>query len=253
MKTHIKSNRSECNSNRWWEFYFVRYLVGTIIGAILLYNLNIQNNSVLYQKIFPGLLTISEIKNELLIILGVLGFAFCYVASAPILVLHATRGVFYKKENKSKLYVEFVILLILTMIVTFSINHFLEKNIPVLNMLTIAISAFIIFIQFFLIWRSIQKTDKNIVGIASDYYSDLTEARSTHSEKNKQYVESYKHLREHGNAFLIILFEFFLAWLLYSASSFFYSGLLLFMWILPAALIWVAGTALEFSYTRNQK
>ena len=56
-----------------------------------------------------------------------------------------------------------------------------------------------------------------------DFYHELATARSRGKEEKKkeitEYVESYRHLREHGNAFLIILMECVLAGALFAADT----------------------------------
>ena len=59
----------------------------------------------------------------------------------------------------------------------------------------------------------------------------------------QKYVESYRHLREHGNAFFIALLELLLG------VALFYSpvpwGVILMLWIFPTAGVWLFGTLLD--------
>ncbi len=74
-------------------------------------------------------------------------------------------------------------------------------------------------------------------------------------------VDSYKHLREHGNSFFIVTLEVVLAIILFTAGNFDaavgaaasatkepyvlpYIWIVL-IWILPAALVWLVGTLIE--------
>ena len=45
------------------------------------------------------------------------------------------------------------------------------------------------------------------------YYRGLAKARAKPHESIAEYVQSYRHLREHGNAFVIVGLELVLAWL----------------------------------------
>jgi hypothetical protein len=67
--------------------------------------------------------------------------------------------------------------------------------------------------------------------------------RANADKIGEQYVESYRHLREHGNAFFIVFLELLLG------TALFYSPFpwvaLLALWIFPAAGVWLFGTLLE--------
>src|SRR5271157_846880 len=65
-------------SVRWWEYYFVRYAMGTIVGGIVCYVLCSST------PILSPLVTHLEY-------LAAFGLVYCYIASAPILVFHAGR------------------------------------------------------------------------------------------------------------------------------------------------------------------
>lgn len=78
--------------NRWWEYYFLRYFVGTVAGAVAIVFLLNFPGSFWYH---PHLLTINAVGGlgiKEITGIAALGFAFCYVASAPMLLLHATRA-----------------------------------------------------------------------------------------------------------------------------------------------------------------
>lgn len=73
------------------------------------------------------------------------------------------------------------------------------------------------------------------------------------------FVESYRHLREHGNAFLIVLFEFWLGFviLFFTNASTATKGIfdsnqairnlvvIILLWIFPACIVWFFGNRLE--------
>ena len=78
-------------------------------------------------------------------------------------------------------------------------------------------------------------------------------------------VDSYKHLREHGNSFSIVVLEIVLAIILFTAGNFEvtvggtvaatkatyvipYIGIIL-LWMLPAALVWLVGTLFEREFS----
>jgi hypothetical protein len=67
----------------------------------------------------------------------------------------------------------------------------------------------------------------------------------------RQYVESYRHLREHANAFSIILMEIVLAFVLASLPGRMWAVLVL-VWIAPASFCWLLGTELEAKLTEPE-
>ncbi len=77
------------------------------------------------------------------------------------------------------------------------------------------------------------------------------------TKKNQvdEYVESYRVLREHGNAFMIIVFEILLAALL----SWVHSNdcecvvICLLLWVSLGAIAWVIATCLEFHIPKVMK
>lgn len=68
------------------------------------------------------------------------------------------------------------------------------------------------------------------------------------NEKNKDFVETYRHLREHGNAFGIMFFEIML---LLVWSSFGYSILLIIFLFLLGFSSWCIATYLEIKFITN--
>ena len=91
--------------SRWWEFYFVRYFVGTVAGALVILSLAKHTGPLIgYQTPVPGELqavvaSVATVLNVTL--LAAAGLAFCYVASSPVLVFHAMRGRFLEKRSWS--------------------------------------------------------------------------------------------------------------------------------------------------------
>ena len=77
--------------NKWWEYYAVRYFVGTVVGSVLVAVLNTEPGSPFY-----GRVAIVGNSNEATFLgvglVAALGFAFCYIASSPVLTLHTTRA-----------------------------------------------------------------------------------------------------------------------------------------------------------------
>lgn len=221
------------NQNRWWENYLVRYLVGNIFAVVVLFYLfinydkeigkqfceysksttickEIENNSTTFSKevfgfIFQNTKEINstnpiiqkdmivgnnfqnhsiqttDISFVALIIMGLLGFMYMYIASIPIYFIHIIRGgvgntfEFYKKST--------------------SIRDKIEKKDYIFN-------------------------------------QDLTQ----------EYITSYKHIREHGNAHGVVLMELLFAWFLIQCN---FSIFALIFWLLFGFFGWFLGIFLE--------
>src|ERR1700722_11264492 len=93
---------AENPSSRWWEFYVVRYAMGTMFGALVFYFL-CSTNPGWSALLFGGggappmagleglhLVPIKLDKTQMTLLVTY-GLVYCYIASAPILVFHATR------------------------------------------------------------------------------------------------------------------------------------------------------------------
>src|SRR5437870_2250563 len=76
---------------RWWEYYAIRYFAGTAIGAGIVVFLNGADGSSLRGILSPVLKDAEDIGLGGLSLIGALGFAYCYLASAPMLTLHSAR------------------------------------------------------------------------------------------------------------------------------------------------------------------
>lgn len=244
MGTEITETKKP-SSDRWWEFYFVRYFVGTVIGGAIVFYLNTKPGSVLTGAILPNLNDISQLDGHLTALLAAMGLAFCYLASAPVLVLHATRGVFLKSNTKtfSRSFLATFALAGVLLAVAYWCLDILEIRV----FLAVVLLSLILCFQFVPLYFALRYE-----GEASHiYYSKLTKARSNTAPAAKEYVESYKHLREHGNAFFIVFFEVALGFVLWAAPQVNHVILVLFFWIVPAMLVWFVGSVLEYRYVKE--
>lgn len=239
------ASEKRSNDGRWWEFYFVRYFVGTVVGGVIIFYLNTSVGSSLKDSLIPGLTDLKKLDAQVLSIIGALGLAYCYVASAPVLVLHATRGAFLRK-NKTKYNYFIGTSLFLVLAVAGTACIYLEGT-DIKSILSFALMAIVLFFQLIPFFFSI----KNDGALAHDYYLKLTAARSNGSEVARQYVESYKHLREHGNAFFILIFEVALGTVLATTPTPNLAIIVLVLWIMPAAFVWGIGSLLEYRFANT--
>jgi hypothetical protein len=79
-------------AGRWWEYYTVRYFVGTVVGvAAVVVLAQIPNGPIPLAGVL-SIQNLSRLDVPGFLALSAAGFAYCYVASAPILLAHAVRG-----------------------------------------------------------------------------------------------------------------------------------------------------------------
>jgi hypothetical protein len=120
-----------------------------------------------------------------------------------------------------------------------------------------ALAAIVIWPQYLAIFFTLFRTKELL-----QFYRKLAGKREA---AKGGLVESYKHLREHGNSFSIVVLEIVLAIILFTAGNFEatvggavaatkdtyvmpYIGIIL-VWILPAALVWLVGTLFEREFS----
>lgn len=253
------------SSNKWWEFYFVRYFIGSIFGSLIILALVFHPDSslstVIYEIFQPNHATIAqntptdsilELKGEHFWVILLLGISFCYIASAPVLILHTCRA--HLNENSDiALSFKWVLIMLVVILLFFILGQmsFLEgdlcskENIILLLSHTFPALAFlfILSIQYSLILLTLKHKESGLF----KFYSNLTNHRSNidNNKHLEQYIESYKHLREHGNAFLILFFELALGSVLFLCSSVNYAILVLIVWLVPSMFVWRIGIFLE--------
>ena len=300
---------SEKNENRWWENYLVRYLVPSIAGMFILMWLNknlvgsgiVEAGVIKLETVKTEIVEVSVISNETvkagileqylpmlkltngkdfntasLTVWLLLGTLYCYIASYPILVLHAVRVHLFNISRIScilrTLFVLFILLMIGCMI--YYGPYFKETFLIPVFVIILSIS------QCYFLYR-VAKVTK--VGMGYAYMESLTEAKNPatsntgknivipNTKKNvvipnvekdagyiKDITDSYKHLREHGNTALIILLEILLAFILYFSlrferkngyMDFSIVSIILIIWIFPAALVYFYGHLLERKFS----
>lgn len=207
------------------------------VGAMLMFNE--QTASPLKGKLFPAISSIQSAGVHHFLVLIALGLAYCYIASAPILTMHAFRA---QIDFGSKRW--------FTVWSAYFLGSFLIVFLAVLSalpplggwrLLAIGFVCLVVAFQFALFFDTLGNRGKRL----TSYYWSLSGARAAPASQVQEYVESYRHLREHGNAFAIIISEFGFALAAISVPSVSLLAVLLVLWVLPAAGVWFVGTVLE--------
>lgn len=246
--------QGEESSSRFWEFYALRYSVGAVLGAIILFFL-VQKNKALAALIFvkPGEpIDLVQVG----IFLGV-GLVYSYLASAPILVFHAGRFLISKgplpflsvERISSAIYV----VICANLALTFSLISSLEGFSNTWFSVVIFLACYVLVTQIVIVVKCVLQRDNLYC-----FYKNLAIKRK---QSSGGLIDSYRHLREHGNAFGIVLFEIILGIFMFAAPTYMsivspgshediYStmGILtvvVIFWITPASLVWLIGTIIE--------
>ena len=228
---------------RWWEHYLVRYLLGNIVGAVIVGyylkekwgNLGLANNNVID-------------TSSRLIIIGVLGFAYCYISSVPILVLHACRHIVAKEPDEKKQ------------------KHPLESIFFIGGWIIIMSQIFQIFISYWFYFEDLRYSlgwgvmcffmvlnywCASLVVRKRESYYELISNLAKKRGQNNNFCESYKHIREHGNAFFIVLYELILA-PVFVTLPMEMLPIIVVIWIAPGAMMWWFGSWIEIKFSRDE-
>jgi len=183
------------------------------------------------------------------------GLAYCYIASAPILVLHAGR--FRLRLNSDVMDTAYGTLMLAWLPLLLAMMAFNDAPSP--NVSTRLFYAFCTFIFVQVVYLSFVVVTFALLENQElyDFYVRLDAQRAN---TKGELIDSYRHLREHGNSFFIVFLEIVLALILYaagSASQVVFGDqmnksahvlpyvLVILLWTLPAVLVWFVGTVIE--------
>jgi hypothetical protein len=224
-------------SNRWWENYVVRYFVGTVFGAGIVVFLN-ECESSPFHGFMSRVAGLQEGTFKDITVFASMGLAFCYVASSPVLTIHALREHTRVARVKERIWCWTITLVLMAIIILVSATFAFCGKLSIAAFLT----AFaVIGIQIVLI--TLAALDR--FSAVREFYFRLSEARARNGESVREYVESYRHLREHGNAFSILVLEAILGFVMANLPTPETAAFVLVLWLLPASCSWVVASALE--------
>lgn len=241
MSSKIESN--------WWEFYGIRYAQGTVVGAMIVYFLFSQNTNLKMILFLPK--DPKDFGVAHLILLAIYGLTYCYIASAPILVMHAGRGLLFKsKTNPQPMTGVFLRLFSLLVLALTPPIYFLSKRgtTQLEEAGALFVYSALVAIQVIILANIFHFRWKETIA-----YSNVI-IKKREAPAAAGYVESYRHIREHGNSFLIVVLQFMLGIPIFifvsksgidSEDAIRHLFLIFFIWILPAATIWSFGNKLE--------
>jgi hypothetical protein len=268
---------------RWWENYLVRYFLPSIIGMLIVLWLERFSGASLY---IPPFLPADwkDFGTAHLILWLLFGSLYCYIASYPALVFHATRILDFENVVGRFEGMPYSLLNPYILSVAFAISAGVCAYRDSISSAAICVALFA-GLQIARIWivYSIQgpfglKKDFGAefrASLAYAYLRKLSKRRAdfvTETKKKggssgseelatsadaKDLVDSYRHLREHGNTALIVLLEIALCPVLYlvletqdgAPHKILFSAVLA-LWVLPSVLIHGLAQHLERRFSR---
>lgn len=282
-------------TTRWWENYLVRYLMPSIAGvAIILWLCAIGGDDIRDLLLVPT--TVEDVSGPTLILLFLYGNLFCYIASYPILGFHVTRVLDFENNKwpKHKLidgYISTIVLAVLVFLVSICAGN--NNSYIAAFVLATIFSGLQIYRIY--IGMKVNITVDGLSGDVSPVYGfayamarrrgipietkRTTERREVDNEESSsqesgdgnetetikhinwrpEFIETYRHLREHGNSAFIFVLELILAGLVYlilmheewsHIQQLSAIGILLVIWATPALLIHLVGQNIERRFSK---
>jgi hypothetical protein len=269
---------TESGTTRWWENYLPRYLMPSIAGAAIVNWLCSYGGDGL-----RSLLALPSSGRPLdaasLTLLFLYGNLFCYIASYPVLVFHATRAIDFSNGRwPAHPLVDGYI----TTVALIACVFWFHRIPPECRYWPAFLTSFVVaavqlrrlWVTFF--YRFTVKGHKDPVSTAYFYTYELTHRRGIPAEETEEddeegtivtkknlwrqeFMDTYRHLREHGNSAFIFLLELALAALAYcvitkpgqsSTHQLGAIGLLFAVWATPSVFVHLLAQHLERRFSR---
>ncbi|MBK0413375.1 hypothetical protein JD974_03055 [Chromobacterium haemolyticum] len=247
MQSQDKVSSEPAKSN-WWEGYIIRYSLGTLVGSLICWFLvsNLAETSQVRLFVFSKETVVNYV------IIAFMGLTFCYIASAPMLVLHVSR---YQERKKSigrcfdkVVFFVFGGWVALAGGVLYFCGYF-DTELTGHQFKLMSILGVIVFFLIVVQIGAQPKSEDDIVHLF-DFYAKLTFLRFyTFSD----IMTSYRHIREHGNAYSVLLLELLLGFTLWLALKLhiYLVPIVVVAWVFPAAYSWQVGTNIEKMYIKK--
>ncbi|MCK5855835.1 MAG: hypothetical protein KAG56_11495 [Sulfurovaceae bacterium] len=222
----------ELASQRFWEFYLVRYLSGTIFAVIIIFYLavNYENpiNTAFTHNDKTSFPVVEKVRTTI--------FNSTEIIEAKEKALIDKQVI---KDNSSN-----------------NIYHVTHEDLTFEGMIFLfAIGSLYMYISsipiyFLHIFRGLAYFIFPKSRKSAGLYKFYNASNNSRKELENDYVNSYKHMREHGNAFGIMIMEIFFACYLIIFS---FSIISLVIWLSFGFLGWFLGQYLEYQMVVNHK
>jgi hypothetical protein len=250
MRVSVAEDKKRSEGFRWWEYYAVRYAMGVGLGTALVCLLWRH-----YHAFFEPTIHIpTPFDSPIAAILwAAIGLTFCYIASVPMLTIHTARVFLRRSSWNRNQWIALAVVLVIPAIAIwgtspiFGLANTAQKVALLALWIVVSLQGFLIF----RVLRSPQDTEK--------LYDEISAKRPLFPD----FVESYRHMREHGNSVSIVLGELLLTYCLWEihpsatcgpdeSAVILYFGLLIAFWLAPSAFVWIVGTRLEEHLTERK-
>lgn len=280
----------QSGASRWWENYLVRYFMPSIAGVGIVSWLSSVGGEKFKAVLFLGY-SASTLDSSALTLLILYGNLFCYVASYPILCFHSTRAIDFKDYTWKVSALDGYLLTLLISISVLGCTLYMEGiSLLVALILLIALfsSAQILRIKSVLGTPLVAGYTKRRTSLAYSYSmvlsrrrgelpekvvttvqavpdedddEELPETTQTHEESRWrfEFMDTYKHMREHGNSAFIFVLELVLAGVCYGIIKAFPGraeaalsviAIAMVVWAIPSALVHLLGQHLERRFSQ---
>lgn len=255
---------------RWWDNYLVRYLLPSIAGMIIILWLTRINEDFCLRELLLLPISAKDMESQSLILLLLYGHLFCYLASFPVLVFHITRMIDFDNKSDFKplnnyylifggLFIIFLLYPCLKFLSECIIDFLYDKRL-------LLVFTFCILFSIWQICR-IRNSRKEASAsetepIAFTYITQLAWMRAnaslTQPSKGSEIVETYRHMREHGNSAYIFAMEIILASLFYIAIDsakhkpelqLIHIAIISLIWAVPAVFVHMHAQYLERKFS----
>ncbi len=281
---------AEYGATRWWEYYAVRYLMPSVAGvAIVNWVCSYSHSGLRVLLSLPP--TDQRLDTASLTLLFLYGNLFCYVASYPVLVFHATRVLDFADDTWPHAlpdgYIATTLLAVAGFLATLAPEDCRYVAAFLLASLFAVVQLWRLWMIFFsridvagchgvdgspgmvsyaygysyaLARRRGKSTETKTqttatTGSADDDLDDDEQVTTTRRVLwHKDYMDTYRHLREHGNSAFIFLLELGLAALVYcvvtksgksAEQQLSAVGILFAIWAIPAVFVHLIAQHLE--------
>jgi hypothetical protein len=261
---------AKSETTRWWENYLPRYLMPSIAGVVIV-NWLCSYGGDGFRSLLALPIGGRPLDSTSLILLLLYGNLFCYVASYPALVFHATRVMDFPEGKWIPRPFDGYILTLVVTACAF-LFHLVPPECRYWPAFVTA--CLVAFVQLLRLWIAVShrfSVEGHEDPVTDHYFYAyiLAHRRVSAQEKPKseteekkwreEFVETYRHMREHGHSAYIFILEFVLATLTYcvitkpgqtATHQLGAVGLLLAVWSFPSVFVHLLAQHLERRFSR---
>jgi hypothetical protein len=269
----------ESAATRWWEYYLPRYLMPSIAG-VLIVNWLCAFGGDGFRFLLSLPIDGKPMDATSLVLLLLYGNLFCYVASYPVLVFHATRVMdFSNGKWPARPLLDGYILTVVLIVCAFLFHWVPAECRYWPAFVTASIVGTVQLVRLWMVLSHPFQAKGHIDPVSSAYFyayelahrrvisadrdaaapDDRKDAEPDDTRWREEIIETYRHLREHGNSAFIFLLELTLAALTYCVITkpgqspthqLAAIGWLFAIWAIPSVFVHLLSQHLEHRFSR---